>query len=297
MTEDFDVQKSQASAWFRQLRNDIVAAFETLEANHNEGPMSDQAAGAFDVSETKRSSVDGSDAGGGLMSVMRGGRVFEKVGVNISTVFGTLGERAQAAMMARKGLPGMKDDPRFWASGISLVAHMQNPHAPAVHMNTRMFWTPHAWWFGGGSDLNPCIEYDEDTAHFHAQQKAHLDPHGTEHYPRLKEWADSYFYIPHRKRARGVGGVFMDDHCTGDWEADFQLTQDIGRAFLPAYVPLVEKRRVQDWLDSDKDTQLVHRGLYAEYNLVYDRGTKFGLETGHDANAVLMSLPPLAKWV
>ena len=297
MTEDFDVQKSQASAWFRQLRNDIVAAFENLEANHNEGPMSDQAAGAFDVSETKRSSEDGSDAGGGLMSVMRGGRVFEKVGVNISTVFGTLGERAQAAMMARKGLPGMKDDPRFWASGISLVAHMQNPHAPAVHMNTRMFWTPHAWWFGGGSDLNPCIEYDEDTAHFHAQQKAHLDPHGTEHYPRLKEWADSYFYIPHRKRARGVGGIFMDDHCTGDWEADFQLTQDIGRAFLPAYVPLVEKRRVQDWSDSDKDAQLVHRGLYAEYNLVYDRGTKFGLETGHDANAVLMSLPPLAKWV
>ena len=297
MTEDFDVQKSQASAWFRQLRNDIVAAFENLEANHNEGPMSDQAAGAFDVSETKRSSEDGSDAGGGLMSVMRGGRVFEKVGVNISTVFGTLGERAQAAMMARKGLPGMKDDPRFWASGISLVAHMQNPHAPAVHMNTRMFWTPHAWWFGGGSDLNPCIEYDEDTAHFHAQQKAHLDPHGTEHYPKLKEWADTYFYIPHRKRARGVGGIFMDDHCTGDWEADFQLTQDIGRAFLPAYVPLVEKRRVQDWSDSDKDAQLVHRGLYAEYNLVYDRGTKFGLETGHDANAVLMSLPPLAKWV
>ena len=297
MTEDFDVQKSQASAWFRQLRNDIVAAFETLEANHNEGPMSDQAAGAFDVSETKRSSDDGSDAGGGLMSVMRGGRVFEKVGVNISTVFGTLGERAQTAMMARKGLPGMKDDPRFWASGISLVAHMQNPHAPAVHMNTRMFWTPHAWWFGGGSDLNPCIEYDEDTAHFHAQQKAHLDPHGTEHYPKLKEWADTYFYIPHRKRARGVGGIFMDDHCTGDWEADFQLTQDIGRAFLPAYVPLVEKRRVQDWSDSDKDAQLVHRGLYAEYNLVYDRGTKFGLETGHDANAVLMSLPPLAKWV
>ncbi|MEP6017119.1 MAG: oxygen-dependent coproporphyrinogen oxidase [Paracoccaceae bacterium] len=297
MTEDFDVQKSQANAWFRQLRNDIVAAFETLEANHNEGPMSDQAAGVFDVSETKRSSDDGSDAGGGLMSVMRGGRVFEKVGVNISTVFGTLGERAQAAMMARKGLPGMKDDPRFWASGISLVAHMQNPHAPAVHMNTRMFWTPHAWWFGGGSDLNPCIEYDEDTAHFHAQQKAHLDPHGTEHYPKLKEWADSYFYIPHRKRARGVGGIFMDDHCTGDWGADFQLTQDIGRAFLPAYVPLVERRRVQNWSDSDKDAQLVHRGLYAEYNLVYDRGTKFGLETGHDANAVLMSLPPLAKWV
>ncbi|MFZ5962270.1 oxygen-dependent coproporphyrinogen oxidase [Thalassococcus sp. BH17M4-6] len=297
MTEDLAPEKARAAAWFRELRDNIVAAFEALETDHSDGPLSDSAPGRFDVSETSRTSDDGSDAGGGLMSVMRGGRVFEKVGVNISTVYGTLGERAQMAMAARKGIPGMKDDPRFWASGISLVAHMQNPHAPAVHMNTRMFWTPHAWWFGGGSDLNPCIEYAEDTAHFHATQKAHLDPHGEDIYPRLKDWADEYFYIPHRKRARGVGGIFMDDHCTGDWEADFSLTQDIGRAFLPAYVPLVEQRKAQDWSEADKDAQLVHRGLYAEYNLVYDRGTKFGLETGHDANAVLMSLPPLAKWV
>lgn len=296
MTTDFETEKATAAAWFRQLRDEIVSAFETLETNHETGPLSDAQPGRFEVTETRRSSDDGSDAGGGLMSVMRGGRVFEKVGVNISTVFGTLGERAQAAMMARKGLPGMKDDPRFWASGISLVAHMQNPHVPAVHMNTRMFWTPHAWWFGGGSDLNPCLEYAEDTDHFHATQKAFLDPHGSDHYPHLKAWADEYFYIPHRGRARGVGGIFMDDHCTGDWQADFALTQDIGRAFLPAYVPLVEKRRVQNWDDADKDAQLVHRGLYAEYNLVYDRGTKFGLETGHDANAVLMSLPPMAKW-
>ncbi|WP_299138645.1 oxygen-dependent coproporphyrinogen oxidase [uncultured Tateyamaria sp.] len=296
MTEQFDTQKARAAGWFRQLRDDIVAAFEALEASHGAGPMSDDEPGAFEVIETKRTSEDGSDAGGGLMSVMRGGRVFEKVGVNISTVYGTLGERAQMAMAARKGIPGMKDDPRFWASGISLVAHMQNPHCPAVHMNTRMFWTPHAWWFGGGSDLNPCIEYADDTAHFHATQKAHLDPHGADHYPKLKAWADEYFYIPHRNRARGVGGIFMDDLCTGDWQKDFTLTQDIGRAFLPAYVPLVEKRRVQPWDADHKDRQLVHRGLYAEYNLVYDRGTKFGLETGHDANAVLMSLPPLAKW-
>ena len=297
MTDAFDSEKSRASAWFRDLRDQIVSSFEDLENNHSTGPMSDAAPGSFEITETTRTSDDGSDAGGGLMSVMRGGRVFEKVGVNISTVYGTLGERAQHAMAARKGIPGMKDDPRFWASGISLVAHMQNPHAPAVHMNTRMFWTPHAWWFGGGSDLNPCIEYADDTVHFHAQQKAHLDPHGADLYPELKAWADEYFYIPHRNRARGVGGIFMDDKCTGDWEADFALTQDIGRAFLPAYVPLVEKRRVQEWDDADKDAQLIHRGLYAEYNLVYDRGTKFGLETGHDANAVLMSLPPLAKWV
>ncbi|SHG75663.1 oxygen-dependent coproporphyrinogen oxidase [Marivita hallyeonensis] len=297
MTETFDTEKTRASAWFRELRDQIVASFEALEDSHSNGPLADAAPGRFDVTETKRTSEDGSDAGGGLMSVMRGGRVFEKIGVNVSTVYGTLGERAQMAMAARKGIPGMKDDPRFWASGISLVAHMQNPHCPAVHMNTRMFWTPHAWWFGGGSDLNPCIEYAEDTAHFHATQKSHLDPHGEAHYPRLKEWADEYFYVPHRGRARGVGGIFMDDHNTGDWEKDFALTQDIGRAFLPAFVPLVEKRRVQDWSDADKDAQLIHRGLYAEYNLVYDRGTKFGLETGHDANAVLMSLPPLAKWV
>ncbi|GAA6163530.1 oxygen-dependent coproporphyrinogen oxidase [Pelagimonas sp. KU-00592-HH] len=297
MTDQMESQKARASAWFRELRDQIVAAFEGLEDSHAEGPFADQAAGRFDVSETKRASADGSDAGGGLMSVMRGGRVFEKVGVNISTVYGELGERAQAAMAARKGIPGMKDDPRFWASGISLVAHMQNPHCPAVHMNTRMFWTPHAWWFGGGSDLNPCLEYDEDTAHFHAVQKEHCDRHDEAHYPRLKEWADEYFYVPHRGRARGVGGIFLDDHNSGDWEADFAFIQDVGKAFLPAFVPLVEKRRVDGFGEAEKDAQLVHRGLYAEYNLVYDRGTKFGLETGHDANAVLMSLPPMAKWV
>jgi coproporphyrinogen III oxidase len=289
-------EKAVASDWFRSLRDEIVHAFESLEETQAVGPFSGLPAGRFEVKQTTRTGDAGEDAGGGVMSVMRGGRVFEKVGVNISTVHGTLGPRAQAAMMARKGLDGMADDPRFWASGISLVAHMQNPHAPAVHMNTRMFWTPHAWWFGGGSDLNPCIEYSDDTAHFHATQQTWLDPHGVAHYPKLKAWADEYFYIPHRNRARGVGGVFMDDYCTGDWAADFALTQDLGRAFLPAYQPLVEGRRDTKWTDADKDAQLVHRGLYAEYNLVYDRGTKFGLETGHDANAVLMSLPPVAKW-
>ncbi len=297
MTDQMDSQKQRASAWFRDLRDEIVACFVGLEDSHVAGPFADQDAGRFDVSETKRNSEDGSDAGGGVMSVMRGGRVFEKVGVNISTVHGVLGERAQAAMAARKGFPGMKDDPRFWASGISLVAHMQNPHCPAVHMNTRMFWTPHGWWFGGGSDLNPCLEYDADTAHFHSVQKTHCDAHDDTLYPRLKAWADEYFYIPHRGRARGVGGIFLDDHNTGDWEADFSLIQDVGRAFLPAYAPLIEQRRPQNFTEADKEAQLVHRGLYAEYNLVYDRGTKFGLETGHDANAVLMSLPPMAKWI
>ena len=292
MSETFETEKTQAADWFRSLRDSIVAEFHAIEARHE----ADAPAGVFEVTKTKRTSDDGSDAGGGEMSVMRGGRVFEKVGVNISTVYGTLGERAQNAMAARKGIAGMKDDPRFWASGISLVAHMQNPHVPAVHMNTRMFWTPHAWWFGGGADLNPCIEYDEDTAHFHAAMQSACDLHDDTLYGELKKWADEYFYIPHRHRARGVGGIFYDDRNTGDWAVDFQLTKDVGSAFLPSYAPLVEKRRVQDWDDANKETQLRHRGLYAEYNLVYDRGTKFGLETGHDANAVLMSLPPVAKW-
>jgi len=284
-------EKARASGWFRELRDQIVAAFETLEDAAGAAP------GVFEVTQTRRAAPDGGDAGGGLMSVMRGGQVFEKVGVNVSTVYGELGARAQAAMAARTGLPGMAEDPRFWASGISLVAHMQNPHCPAVHMNTRMFWTPHGWWFGGGSDLNPCLEYPEDTLHFHAVQKEHCDRHGADLYPRFKAWADEYFYIPHRGRARGVGGIFLDDHCTGDWEADFAFIRDVGTAFLPAYLPLVERRMGMDWGEDERDAQLVHRGLYAEYNLVYDRGTKFGLETGHDANAVLMSLPPLAKWI
>lgn len=292
ITDHFKSQKADASVWFRSLRDEIVARFERMERQH----MGDSPVGEFEVSTTKRTSDDGSDAGGGLMSVMRGGRVFEKVGINVSTVFGTLGARAQDAMVARKGLPGMRDDPRFWAAGISLVAHMQNPHCPAVHMNTRMFWTPHAWWFGGGSDLNPCIEYAEDTAQFHRVLEAYCAPHGADLYPRYKAWADEYFYIPHRKRARGVGGIFYDDHCSGDWHKDFALTQDVGRAFLPAYVPLVEARLGQSWDANNRETQLIHRGLYAEYNLVYDRGTRFGLETGHDPDAVLMSLPPSAKW-
>ena len=267
-------------------------AFEACEFAQDSGPNSSNPAGRFEVRETQRPG-----GGGGLMSVMRGGRVFEKVGVNVSTVHGTLSEPAQRAMAARKDIPGLTEDPQFWASGISLVAHMQNPHVPAVHMNTRMFWTPHAWWFGGGADLNPCIEYDEDTAGFHGTLKSACDNHDPDYYDRFKAWADDYFFIPHRGRARGVGGIFFDDLNTGDWEADFAFTRAVGAAFLPAYSPSLNRRKGQPWDDADKEKQLVHRGLYAEYNLVYDRGTKFGLESGHDADAVLMSLPPLAKWV
>ncbi|MFN3277735.1 MAG: oxygen-dependent coproporphyrinogen oxidase [Paracoccus hibiscisoli] len=288
MRPAMDDQRRRAADWFRTLRDRITESFEALE----DRAPGDAPAGRFEVTPTARAD----DGGGGIMSVMRGGRVFEKVGVNWSEVHGTLAPRAQAAMAAR-GVPGMADDPRFWASGISLVAHMQNPHAPAVHMNTRMFWTPGAWWFGGGSDLNPCIEYADDTAHFHDTLRAACAPHDDGYYDRFKAWADEYFFIPHRGRARGVGGIFYDDLNTGDWEADFAFTQAVGAAFLPAFLPLAEARMTQPFTDADRDSQLIHRGLYAEYNLVYDRGTKFGLETGHNADAVLMSLPPLAKWV
>ncbi|KIX19232.1 oxygen-dependent coproporphyrinogen oxidase [Paracoccus sp. 228] len=288
MRPAMDEQRHRAALWFRELRDRITAAFEALE----DRAPGDAPAGRFEVTPTERAD----NGGGGIMSVMRGGRAFEKVGVNWSEVHGTLAPRAQAAMAAR-GVPGMEDDPRFWASGISLVAHMRNPHAPAVHMNTRMFWTPGAWWFGGGSDLNPCIEYADDTAHFHNTLRDACLPHGADYYDRFKAWADEYFFIPHRGRARGVGGIFYDDLNTGDWEADFAFTRDVGAAFLPAFLPLAEARMTQAFDDADRDTQLIHRGLYAEYNLVYDRGTKFGLETGHNSDAVLMSLPPLAKWV
>ena len=292
---DMQNEKDRASAWFRDLRDQICSEFERLETMLSDGPFASESIGKFERKETHRQGQDGEDAGGGEMSVMRG-RVFEKVGVNISTVHGTLSEQAIRAMAARKDIPGIHDDPRFWASGISLVAHMQNPHVPAVHMNTRMFWTPNAWWFGGGGDLNPPIPVEEDTEFFHNAYKKACDKHDAQYYPRFKAWADEYFMIKHWGHARGEGGIFYDDHCTGDWENDFAFTQDVGRAFLEAYSPLVEKHLHDPWTEADRETQLIYRGKYAEFNLVYDRGTHFGLATGHNPEAVLMSLPPVAKW-
>ena len=240
MTDPFDTRKAEAAAWFRTLRDRIVAAFEGLEDRFGTGAR-------FEVTPTTRA-----DGGGGIMSVLRGGKVFEKVGVNWSEVHGVLGERAQKAMAAR-GVPGMEADPRFWASGISLVAHMVNPHCPAVHMNTRMFWTPNAWWFGGGADLNPCIEYAEDTAHFHARMQAACDAHAPDYYQRFKAWADEYFFIPHRGRARGVGGIFYDDLNTGDWDKDFAFTRAVGEAFLPAFLPVTERRLGAPSTEADRE--------------------------------------------
>jgi len=286
-----EAERTRAAAWFRELQDTITAAFEALEDAQTAGPHADVAAGRFERSATARTG-----GGGGTMAAMRGGRCFEKVGVNVSEVFGDLEPRARKALTARHEIPGLEDDPRFWASGISLVAHMRSPKVPAVHMNTRMFWTPGAWWFGGGSDLNPMVEVAEDTAFFHGALEAACDRHDPDYYGRFKAWADDYFLVRHRGEARGVGGIFYDDLCTGGWEADFAFTQDVGRAFLDAYVPIVEKRMFENWTDADREWQLIKRGRYAEFNLVWDRGTKFGLETGHNVDAVLMSMPPVAKW-
>ncbi len=293
---DMEAEKARASAWFAELRDMICAAFERLEDTQETGPHADLPPGRFERKETRRAAEGGGEGGGGVMSVMRGGRVFEKVGVNISTVHGQLGAMAQRSLTARKEIPGLAEDPRFWASGVSLVAHMRSPKTPAIHLNTRMFWTPGAWWFGGGTDLNPMVEVAEDTAFFHGVLKAACDRHDPAYYPAHKAWADEYFMIKHWNEPRGVGGIFYDDLCTGDWEADFAYTQDVGRAFLDAFLPITEKRRTESWTAEDREVQLVKRGRYAEFNLVYDRGTKFGLETGHNPEAVLMSLPPEAKW-
>ena len=297
MTKNIDnKEKIRVSSWFAELRDQICKSFEFLERNQTTGPFSHLEPGKFEQKETKRDSSANEDAGGGVMSVIRNGRLFEKVGVNISTVYGQLGEAAQKSISARRNVPGLKDDPRFWASGISLVAHMRSPKTPAVHMNTRMFWTPQDWWFGGGTDLNPMINVAEDTEFFHYELKKACDIHNKNYYPKYKEWADDYFMIKHWGEPRGVGGIFYDDHCTKDWESDFAFTKDIGLSFLNAFVPITIKRCNEPWTDEERDLQLIKRGRYAEFNLVYDRGTQFGLQTGHNPEAVLMSLPPLAKW-
>lgn len=282
MTE-LDDQQLQAQTWFQSLRDELCETFETLEDELG----GDAAVGRFERSTWQRDDPSGAPGGGGVMSVMRG-RVFEKVGVNTSTVYGSF-----APEFART-INGAEGDPRFFATGISLVAHMANPHVPAVHMNTRFLVTTKRW-FGGGADLNPALPDAADTAAFHAAFEATCDAHGVDYWERYSKWCDEYFYVPHRLRHRGVGGIFYD-HLEGDWAANFAFTQDVGRTLLATFPALVRQHMHDSWTEADRLAQLRYRGLYAEFNLVYDRGTLFGLKTGGNIDAILMSLPPLARW-